>query len=1162
MADGNVTIKVDVEEKEAKKKLEDIEDAAEEAGDGLEDLGAGAGKGEKGLDALDIAAGNFVAGGLSSLISGFGDAVGSLLDLADETRDFRDDMAKLDTAFNTAGHKTEDAQKAYEDFYAILGESDRSVEAVNHLAELTNNTEELAQWSTIAAGVTAKFGDSLPIEGLTEAANETAKVGQTTGVLADALNWASADSAVFSTALGGNKDAMAAFNKAVSEGANVEDAFTAALQKMGTEQERSAAITTTLNGLYETAAIEYNTLTESTQAARRATAEQEEAQARLGAAIEPFKTKLTELQTSFLNLGASIIEGFMEVPALVNYTSALTEEQQKLVETSLQVAENFNNLKLSADEAAIGISSQFNYTTLLANELFTLADNSGRVQEADKARVEFILGELNSALGTEYTMTGNLIQNYQTMRDSIYETINAKKAQILLAEYEDTYAEAIKNVALLEDARALQAIEVGKARTEWEEADTAARIAREQKAAETSSYIKSGASIEDAKALGELQKNAEDAKRVLDSKVDAYKTLDKGVNDSYAAISAYEQASTLMLEGETQKAISVLNDYGKGFNDAANNVDDATKSELELLKQKVLTTSTHLGLLEEEYKEKQGSMTDTEKEEMEKRIELAKQQAQDAMREYVTVGGNMVEGVVKGINDSEYKLTGAMRDIVRNAIEVGKDEAEIKSPSRVTRDEIGLMLSEGVAKGITDGQKGIIKSVQETSAVILAEMIKAAEAEIKWLESEYDKQSELRNEKNKEEIDAKKKLIKAEIDAVKERKNVLTNYERTLENQLNKYTSLQENYAKSTEKLVEDTTKSINAAVDSYENAYDSKYNSLRNSLGLFSFAEEEKGGKGETLKDMLQSQVDMFKDYNEELGKLSERGVNENFVDELKNMGIDVLPQLRAINNMTDEELSEYVSLWEEKNTLALRATESAMDKQRKETIAEIERLKLEAHTKLQELNTTFRTDLIGLTAEIATGMNESGNAGLIELGKQIKSYTDVGQDMMEGVAKGIEKGESAVVNSLLRSVKSALDAAKGELDINSPSKVTEDEIGVNMALGVGSGWDKKLSELKNKMSGGMSDIIERMRTVVAEENSRFGARTIPADTSMSDLAQVIGMQTSGINALAYSNSGRTNTRQIIIEVDKRELGRAVVDVGGIEETRVGAKLSIGGAK
>ena len=109
---------------------------------------------------------------------------------AESTREYREDLGKLDTAFQTAGFTVEAARAAYESFYVLLGEEDRSVEAVNHLAELCSTEEELAQWSDICAGVTAKFGDSLPIEGLTEAANETAKVGTVTGTLADALNWA------------------------------------------------------------------------------------------------------------------------------------------------------------------------------------------------------------------------------------------------------------------------------------------------------------------------------------------------------------------------------------------------------------------------------------------------------------------------------------------------------------------------------------------------------------------------------------------------------------------------------------------------------------------------------------------------------------------------------------------------------------------------------------------------------------------------------------------------------------------------------------------------------------------------------------------------------------------------------------------------------------
>ena len=106
------------------------------------------------------------------------------------SREYRTEMGKLDTAFQTNGHSSEAAKKTYQDLQAVLGDTDVSVEAANHLAVMTDNEKDLQTWTDICTGVFATFGDSLPIEGLTEAANETAKVGQVTGPLADALNWA------------------------------------------------------------------------------------------------------------------------------------------------------------------------------------------------------------------------------------------------------------------------------------------------------------------------------------------------------------------------------------------------------------------------------------------------------------------------------------------------------------------------------------------------------------------------------------------------------------------------------------------------------------------------------------------------------------------------------------------------------------------------------------------------------------------------------------------------------------------------------------------------------------------------------------------------------------------------------------------------------------
>ena len=126
-------------------------------------------------------------GGIATAAAG---AVTGLLALESATEEYRVAQGKLNTAFEAAGYSTETAKQAYTEFYKILGDTDTATEASQLLAKLATNEEDVSTWTNIAAGVFGTFGDSLPIEGLIESANETAKVGQVTGVLADALNWA------------------------------------------------------------------------------------------------------------------------------------------------------------------------------------------------------------------------------------------------------------------------------------------------------------------------------------------------------------------------------------------------------------------------------------------------------------------------------------------------------------------------------------------------------------------------------------------------------------------------------------------------------------------------------------------------------------------------------------------------------------------------------------------------------------------------------------------------------------------------------------------------------------------------------------------------------------------------------------------------------------
>lgn len=216
--------------------------------------------------------GKAIGAACAAMGAAIGAAGAAFFGLAEETREARENMGKLETSFTTAGHSAEDAKNTYTELYGILGDDGQATEAAAHLAKLTTNEKELSDWTNICTGVYATFGDSLPIEGLTEAANETAKTGSITGNLADALNWAGVS----------------------------EDDFQASLDACTSEQERQALITSTLNGLYSEAADKYREVNGDIIDAQKATANLNSAMAALGAIAEPIITKLKQLAAELL----------------------------------------------------------------------------------------------------------------------------------------------------------------------------------------------------------------------------------------------------------------------------------------------------------------------------------------------------------------------------------------------------------------------------------------------------------------------------------------------------------------------------------------------------------------------------------------------------------------------------------------------------------------------------------------------------------------------------------------------------------------------------------------------------------------------------------------------------------------------------------------------
>ena len=1176
MNDGSVKIDITADDSDIKKKLNDVGDEAEETADKLDDLGDSSKKSGKSFDIANVAIGNFISNGITALIGKVSEAISSFVALADETREYREDMAKLNTAFKSAGHHTETAQKAYDDFYKILGESDRSVEAVNHLAELTKNTEEVAKWSDIAAGVTAKFGDSLPIEGLTEAANETAKVGAVTGPLADALNWAGIS----------------------------EDEFNKKLEKCNSEQERATLITNTLSKEYETAAAEYNTLTASTQAAREATNKMEQAQAAIGAQIEPLTTAWTTLRAQGLEAMQPIVGALATgvanlTDSLINNKTAAgarAETARTTLETVQAEAQAYKDLKVAQFEQSAADLAHIENAKLLYSELQTLVDENGRVTEANKARADFIVNTLSEALGIEMQMTGNQITGYQNLKGAINEAIAAKQAEILLANDLAAYTEALENRGKKEQEQADLLIKISEQKTNARKAEDE-YLTEQQKHYEAVANAKTEADFRalnsSAKAVEAKKLEWDKEKKALSDLETAYDTNEGILEGYYKDIKGYQDAQSLIMQGKTEEAINLLNRKNSGFYDSAKIVGEATEEEKKKLEEVAIATGVNAVLMRQRYEEGVEGVTEA-------MVKTAEEAAETAKTEFEKIGGQIGDGIGKGAEDKKPGLLTKIRNIISAMKKAAEEEADINSPSRVFRDEIGAMIAAGIEVGIEenadkpveavkgvfdsmqkvldDAHKDTIETVKEYNTE-MAEEVKSHNWEREKLDKDLSEKllnidenyAEKKKQKNanlvKLEKEKQKEILKinTDYDLAVEKENerhaekvasIQESIKKTITDKMQELVSLGDTYKENVKKVWEDLDKSIADLQANYDNQLASRTESIASSLNLWNEATKNKVYMAD-LKKNLQSQVDVLEDYNEAIAKLEERNISTAFINSLKKMGVASTGEIESLAKMTDEQLSDYVALWEKKNELARNAAVEELEPLKAETEAKIDELTDAALEKYATLRAEYQTQGSLLMAELKQAMIAAGQGGYEEIIGQIDEYTTAGEDLMGGVIAGIVDKSPDVENAVTRAVNRAIQAAKDAAGIASPSKVMKKEVGANLAEGVSVGWADKIDAVKKKMALDTQGIIARIQTAVSLEQARMSQGVGVRDTGFAEVAQAVGMQTAGINSLA-SEYRRGSSAQVTVPLilDGRELGRAVVELGNEENARIGTNL------
>lgn len=421
------------------KQLSEVTDELSKAGseitdfsDALDEMDDAAERGGDGFTVMKGAAADLVAGGISGAVGAVKDLAENIVNLAEETEEYRTMQAKMSGSAESFGYSVQFAKDQYKEFYEYLGDDQMSTNAITNLMGMQVSTETVTKSAEAAIAVWTAYGDSIPIENLTESINETAQVGQVTGVLADALNWAGIS----------------------------EDNFNTKLQSLTTTQERADLIAQTLNDTYGKSKETYDGMTEGIRNANDAEAEFQEIQAEVGEAVEPVRQALTKLKSNGLEMILPVVEKVGDLfewfgerlDDTGNEINDVIAESKKFRDSMKDTVKELEKSSDSLEEIMEDMENSGKSAEYFVDSLEELAENSERTID-QQYELEAIVTHLNNmfpdlALSIDQT-TGSL--NKST--DEIREYIKEAESTELAVEAQGKYEEAVRNLTAAEEAR-------------------------------------------------------------------------------------------------------------------------------------------------------------------------------------------------------------------------------------------------------------------------------------------------------------------------------------------------------------------------------------------------------------------------------------------------------------------------------------------------------------------------------------------------------------------------------------------------------------------------------------------------------------------------------------------------------------------------------------
>lgn len=305
-----------------------VKDAGDEGSDGmgqLKEIFGQLGEAVKGGDINGVVA---ALGSMKGLLVGGAAVAGAkaladgIINITESTKEYRTILGTLEVSSKQAGYTQEQTTEIYKKFQAVLGDTQKAATATANLQALGLSQENLRTIMEQAIGAWATYGDSIPIDSLSESINETVQVGKVTGVFADALNWAGTS----------------------------EDEFNERLAACADTTERANLVLTQLSeqGLQATgqAWVENN---QDIIAANSAQETMNESLARLGEALQPASNFLIEFGSVYVDWAATAVSA---ISSVIEKIGDLLKSHEQLQQEAFQNIDSQYNL---ADYQANGL---------------------------------------------------------------------------------------------------------------------------------------------------------------------------------------------------------------------------------------------------------------------------------------------------------------------------------------------------------------------------------------------------------------------------------------------------------------------------------------------------------------------------------------------------------------------------------------------------------------------------------------------------------------------------------------------------------------------------------------------------------------------------------------------------------------------------------------